>query len=71
MRLALHSRRGASEDSMGAFRINALVALGPFSRAKLFRDIAAGRLVARKVGGATVVLGSDWANYIEGQPRRT
>lgn len=54
---------------MGAFRINVLAKLGPFSRAKLFRDIAAGRLVARKIGGSTIVLESDWNRYLEGQPR--
>ena len=58
-----------TEASMGAFRIKTLAKLGPISRAKLFRDIAAGRLIARKVGGATVVLENDWVRYLEGEPR--
>ncbi|WP_305523306.1 DNA-binding protein [Methylobacterium amylolyticum] len=42
---------------------------GPFGRTKLFADIAAGRLVARKVGRSTVILADDWRKYLEGIPR--
>lgn len=42
---------------------------GPFGRTKLFADIAAGRLVARKVGRATVILPDDYRRYLEGMPR--
>jgi len=39
---------------------------GPISRSTLFRHIAEGRLLARKVGGATVILAEDWRRYLEG-----
>lgn len=41
---------------------------GPISRSKLFMDIAAGRLVARKVGSMTIILERDYRRYLEGQP---
>jgi hypothetical protein len=44
---------------------------GPFGRSKLFEDIAAGLLIARKVGGATVILEDDWRRYLEGAPLTT
>lgn len=54
---------------MTALRIKDIIKPnGPFGRTKIFADIAAGRLVARKVGGATVVLEKDWRQYIEGKP---
>ena len=52
---------------MTAYRIKDLCRPhGPFGRSKIFADIAAGRLVARKVGGATVILPDDWRRYLEG-----
>jgi hypothetical protein len=54
---------------MTAYRIKDLTKNGPFGRSKLFEDIAAGLLVARKVGGATVILEDDWRRYLEGTPR--
>jgi hypothetical protein len=55
---------------MVAYRIKQLARPnGPVSRATLFREIAAGRLVARKIGSATVILEDDWRRYLEGAPR--
>ncbi|MHB2207771.1 hypothetical protein [Methylobacterium sp. CM6257] len=54
---------------MTVLRIKDLVNRGPFGRTKLFADIAAGRLVARKIGRSTVVHESDWRAYLEGTPR--
>lgn len=57
---------------MNAYRIKDLAKPnGPFGRSKLFEDIAAGRLIARKVGGATVILEDDWRRYLEGAPLAT
>lgn len=54
---------------MTAFRIKDLASpKGPISRATLFRHIAEGRFVARKVGSATVILAEDWRRYLEGKP---
>lgn len=54
---------------MNAYRIKEISKPnGPFSRSKIFADISAGRLVARKVGGATVILDEDWRRYLEGAP---
>lgn len=54
---------------MTVLRIKDLVNRGPFGRTKLFADIAAGRLIARKVGRSTSVHENDWRAYLEGTPR--
>ncbi|GJD98103.1 hypothetical protein [Methylobacterium isbiliense] len=41
---------------------------GPFARSTINKAIAEGRLTARKVGGATVILADDWRRYVEGTP---
>ncbi len=56
---------------MTVLRIKELVDRGPFGRTKLFADIAAGRLIARKVGGSRIVHESDWRKYLEGTPVAT
>lgn len=42
---------------------------GPVSRATLYREIAAGRLPARKLGRATLVMHEDWSRFLEAMPR--
>ncbi|GJE51821.1 hypothetical protein GOFOIKOB_4885 [Methylobacterium tardum] len=42
---------------------------GPISRATLYREIAAGRLPARKLGRATILLHEDYANFLKATPR--
>lgn len=39
------------------------------SRSKLYLEIGDGRLVARKIGGRTVVLESDLRRYLDALPR--
>jgi hypothetical protein len=54
---------------MTAYRIKQLSKPnGPISRSKLFEDIAAGRLIAHKVGRATVILEDDWRRYLASTP---
>ncbi len=55
---------------MIAYRIKQLAKPnGPISRSKIFADIAAGRLTAHKVGGATIIIESDWAHYLTSEHR--
>lgn len=51
-----------------AFGINDLVTEGPLSRSKLYEDIRAGRLPAKKAGGRTIVLAEDWQRYLTELP---
>lgn len=51
-----------------AYRIDDLVATGLFSRTKLYALIKEGKLVARKVGGTTIVLDEDWTRLLQGAP---
>lgn len=43
---------------------------GPIAKSTLFRHASEGRLVTRKVGGATVILAEDWRRYLEGSPTK-
>ena len=52
-----------------AFTLPQLVADGPLCRSALYREIRAGRLVARKSGRATVVLAGDWDVFLHSLPR--
>ena len=54
---------------MKAYRISELERLGPFKRAKLYEEIAAGKLPAYKAGAATFVHEQDWKNYLAAMPR--
>lgn len=57
---------------MTAFRIAQLAKPnGPIGGSKIFADIAAGKLIARKIGTATVILDEDWRRYLESAPRAT
>jgi excisionase family DNA binding protein len=40
------------------------------SRATLYREIRAGRLMARKVGERTVIIDRDWQIYLESLPSK-
>lgn len=53
---------------MTAIRLSELAKRGPLSRSTLYAEIAAGRLVARKLAGRTVVLDDDWRRYLESAP---
>lgn len=52
-----------------AFTLPQLVADGPLCRSSLYREIRAGRLVARKAGGKTIVLAEDWNAFLHSLPR--
>ena len=48
-----------------AHRIEDLVRQGPFGRSHIYKEIAAGRLIARKSGRATIILDEDFRCYLE------
>jgi hypothetical protein len=39
--------------------------MGGMSRATVFREMRAGRLKARKLGARTLILASDWRDYLD------
>lgn len=41
---------------------------GPIGRSTIFKEIAAGRLIARKIGGATIILEDDWRRWLVSAP---
>lgn len=49
-----------------AYRINDLHNHAPWGRSKSYELVAAGRLPARKLDGATLVLVSDLENFLRG-----
>lgn len=51
-----------------AYGIADLVQAGPFSRSKLYEEISAGRLPAKKAGGRTIILADDWQRYLANLP---
>jgi len=51
-----------------AHRIADLAARGPISRSSIYNAIRDGRLTARKIGGATVILEDDWRAMIANAP---
>jgi len=54
---------------MHAYRIKELAKPnGPIARSTLYKHAAEGRLIMRRVGGATVVLAQNWRRYLEGAP---
>jgi hypothetical protein len=52
-----------------AYRIRELAEAGPFGKTFIFDAIAKGRLTARKAGAATVVLASDWEDFLANLPK--
>jgi hypothetical protein len=55
-------------DAYAVYSIAELVRTGPLSRSKLYSEIAAGRLKARKAGRRTVILAQDYQAYFEALP---
>jgi hypothetical protein len=51
-----------------AHRIADLAARGPISRSSIYNAIRDGRLIARKIGGATVILDEDWRAMLANAP---
>ena len=51
-----------------AYTINDVVRMGGMSRATVFREMRAGRLKARKLGARTLILASDWRDYLDSLP---
>lgn len=51
-----------------AYSVADVVALTPFSRATLYREIEAGRLVSRKRGSSTFILHDDLMAFLNGAP---
>jgi hypothetical protein len=47
-----------------AYSINDLVEQGPVGKSTIYNEIAAGRLIARKIGRRTIVLADDWRSYL-------
>jgi excisionase family DNA binding protein len=52
-----------------AYRIKDAARLLGMGKSKLFELIADGRLPARKIGGATVILRTDLISFLEHAPR--
>jgi hypothetical protein len=57
-----------SSNNKIAYSIGELPSLTGFGRSKIYEEISAGRLVARKVGTRTIVLASDLAVYLQSLP---
>lgn len=51
------------------FTIKEFLAFHPASRATVYAEIGSGRLIARKMGGKTVILASDYRAYLDALPR--
>ena len=51
-----------------AYSIAELAKDGPVGKSTLYTEIAAGRLVARKIGRRTIILADDWAAFLAGAP---
>jgi hypothetical protein len=54
-----------------AYSIAELAEDGPVGKSTLYTEIAASRLVARKIGRRTFILDSDWRAFLEGAPTIT
>jgi len=52
-----------------AYAMKELLEIHPGSRAYLYQEMAAGRLVARKMGGRTIILHEDYMAYLRSLPR--
>jgi len=51
-----------------AYSISELVRIGPLSRSKIYVEIAQGRLRAVKAGRRTLILRSDYEQYLANLP---
>ena len=54
---------------MPGFSVNQLAAAGPISRNKIYDAIADGSLVARKLGKRTIILPTDWEDFLKSLPK--
>ena len=52
-----------------AYSMKELVEIHPGSRSVIYEEIKAGRLVARKMGDRTIVLRSDYLDYLAALPK--
>lgn len=52
----------------GAATVTDRARRGPFGKTFLYEQISAGRLKARKAGRATIILDSDWRDFLESLP---
>ena len=58
-------RRAAEPD---ALTVDEAVKRGPAGKGKLYQEIAAGRLIARKIGRRTVILRTDYERWLNSLP---
>ena len=58
----------SSTISKTAYRIKELAKDGPFGRSKLYVLIRQGKLRAKKLGRATIVLDEDWRECLKNLP---
>ena len=56
------------ESHKVAYSISELPKITGFGRSKIYQEISAGRLVARKVGTRTIILASDLNDYLKCLP---
>lgn len=67
---ALHAETGLDpSDDVIAYTILEAARKARISRAFLYKQIADGRLPARKLGSRTIILRADLVAYLEGSPR--
>ena len=62
------SRPAPPEGPERLYTVDQLALLGGPCRAKLYEDIKAGLLKARKFGRSTRITGTEWLRYIESAP---
>jgi excisionase family DNA binding protein len=53
------------------YSIDQIARMGALGRSKIYAEIAAGRLKARKAGRRTVILAEDYRAYLEALPAMT
>ena len=61
----IREHRAAEPD---ALTVDEAVQRGPAGKGKLYKEIAAGRLIARKIGRRTVILRTDYEQWLNGLP---
>jgi hypothetical protein len=59
------------QDDYGAVSVERFAAMHAISRAQAFKEIASGRLVARKIGARTVILIEDAIKWRRALPKKT
>lgn len=58
-----------SDDSLRALTIEQALELTGICRPKLYEEIKAGKIAARKIGRRTFILASDLRQYLTSRPR--